>query len=117
MARFRTPTRCHNGHFRWLLWEATAGVIVAQEWGEATCSCPTHSFGQGFAPTGSDQRCTELKDRNKRVIYEGDIVQRYPLHKYPHSWDVKFTLDEGFGLSDSMTPDIEVIGHVYEDTP
>lgn len=47
-------------------------------------------------------------------IYVGDIVQRYPVSKYPHSWEVKFSTDEGFGLPEGITPDVEVIGNVYE---
>jgi hypothetical protein len=92
-----------------------AATIVMQQWGEATCNCPSHNFGEGFAPIGSDQLCTEIKDRTGRVVYVGDIVQRYPLSKYPYSWEVKFSSDEGFGLPDDISPDIEVIGHIYED--
>lgn len=112
--RFRTPNRCHNGHFRWLYWEVIAATIVSQRWGEASCKCPTHEIGEGFAPIGTDQPCAEIKDRRGQLIYVGDIVQRYPLYKYPHAWEIRLTSDEGFGFPDDITSDIEIVGNVYE---
>jgi len=112
--RFRTPNRCHNGHFRWLFWEVIAATIVSQRWGEASCKCPTHEIGEGFAPIGTDQPCTEIMDRRGVKIYVGDILQRFPISKYPRSWEVGFTVDEGFGLPDDISPDVEIVGHVYD---
>lgn len=114
MARFRTPNKCQNGHFRWLYWEAMAGVIMNSRWGRANCKCPTHEIGEGFAPIGSDQQCTEVKDRNGNVIYVGDILQRYPESKYPYAWEVKFSTDEGFGFPDNISVDVEIVSNNYE---
>lgn len=114
MMRFRTPTNCHNGHFRWYYYEVSFGRILGHRWGPQSCTCPTHGLSEGFAPIGPDQRSTEILDRKGRKIWEGDILQRFPMSKYPHSWEVKFSTDEGFGLPESISPDVAVIGNGYE---
>lgn len=117
---FRTPHRCQNKHFIWLFWEAKAGEVINSRWGErhAACKCPTHEFGEGFAPCGPDQRFTGLVDRRYVPIYEGDTVQRYPLHKYT-AFLVEWSRDEGWRLPSSepastIMIDFQVTGNLYE---
>lgn len=113
MTRFRTPTNCQNGHFSWLYWEVKGGTITLSRWVQQ-CKCPSGNFGEGWGSIGPDQRDTGIQDRRGTKIYEGDILQRFPMTKYPYSWTVKFSTDEGFGLPKDISPDILVIGNSYE---
>ncbi len=93
--KFRTPTRCQNGHFRWYFYEVSFGHCKSFLWADKPCDCPTHEFGEGFGPCGPDQQFTGVVDRDGRQIFEGDILT-YPYavtlrneHVWPHhEWTV-----------------------------
>lgn len=106
--KFRTPTHCQNSHFSWLFWEVKQCVIVWSRW-EQSCKCSSGNFGEGWGAVGPDQQFTGLQDRRGVDIYEGDIVQPLPAHKY----DAFTVLFDNFGFDLSASADYEVVGHVY----
>lgn len=72
--KFRTPTRCQNGHFRWLY--SIAGFFnVKQEWEPQRCGCHTGGFKQGFEKCGDAELAIGLKDVRGNDVYEGDMVR------------------------------------------
>lgn len=75
--KFRTPTKCQNGHFRWYYYEADFGDVYKVGWGEkqADCKCPTGGLDNGFEKCGNDEQLTGLFDKDRKEIYEGDIVK------------------------------------------
>lgn len=73
--KFRTPTRCQNGHFRWLYTTADGYHGNKQEWAERPCKCPTHKIGHGFGKCGEPEMLIGLSDVNGKEAYEGDTAR------------------------------------------
>lgn len=138
---FRTPTRCQNGHFRFLLYSIDFGHCEPSLWEREPCSCPTGEIGEGFSKCGPEQQFTGLLDRDDKKIFEGDILA-YPYditlrneHVWPHQeWvvaasdrvmEVSFRngsfviYDRGTGkwflLGVANLKEMGIVSHIYDD--
>ena len=76
--KFRVPTRCQNGHFRWAFVQFKDGGIeeTTLTWGKPTCVCPRVEIGEGLEPIGPRLLYTGAKDKNEREIWQGDLFKR-----------------------------------------
>ena len=110
--KFRTPTRCQNGHFRYLYYSVEFGKCLDLAWSEKhpDCNCATHELNEGFAKIGPDEQFTRLLDSKGEQIYEGDRVRLAGYGDYT----AEFPFIELYQAS--FENDIgEILGHIYED--
>lgn len=88
--KFRTPTRCQNGHYRFLFYSINFGHCEPSIWERQSCDCPTGEIGEGFTKAGPEQQWTGLCDSDGRDLYEGDLVAH---SKYQDAYIVEWSTE------------------------
>lgn len=121
---FRTPTRCQNGHFRFLFYSIAFGQSVETEW-EArdpnVCQCPTGDIGEGYSKVGAEQQFTGLLDGSGKKVFEDDVIWHT---KYQDVYTVVW-MNEASGfflkakhqtlaLSGLCQQYLQIVGNIYQ---
>lgn len=120
-----------NDRFKFRYFNKYANKMVEPEnWqnvdGIYECIKQQVCFDEDIAPLPYDHMgnglvfmlCTGLKDKNGKLIYEGDILKDKYEALHPISWNVKgFYEADTFavaGFYNAILEDMEVIGNIYE---
>lgn len=89
------------------------------------CKCDTHGIDNGFEPIGGDLEFTNLRDKNQKEVYEGDIV-RWELRagetrdsivlwsEYLSGFILGEDKDSKDGYTLVSTREVSIIGDIYQ---
>lgn len=128
--KFRVPIRCNKCGFKgFQYWEWDGQKFTTDDWDECQCEVST------FEIIGAPQQCTGQKDKNGKLIFEGDLLSTNKIDSYdgfrPQIIEVYFNYKEGilkgreiklkygadYPLWQSFIAkyDFEIIGNIHEE--
>jgi len=102
--KIRTPVICQNGHKSYWYWEVDKNDIMEGRRIkiEPECNCPKAGMGEGWQKNGDDELFIGKQDKNKKDIYENDILllkskennkkQFLEIIKWENTW-----IEDGYG--------------------
>ncbi len=120
--KFRLPTKCQNGHFRWefVSIDFPENGMIQREWGLKNCDCDTHGIDKGFSSCCVGQQFTGILDKNGIEVYEGDLIKYrefYPFEVFfgKYEWLLRNKIEERDFFSVNIN-EIEIVGNIYEES-